>query len=107
MEEQRNERILEQYSVCIHRDWWMARLFSWRIDETDLDEELNIPTVTKTYTKEEPVTIDLGKVLSATQDLLWEEEFDASKEEALSYSHPCAEIINTLNLRQKKCDGYY
>lgn len=76
-------------------------------EEMDLDEDFNIPTVTKTYTKEEPVTIDLGKVLNATQDLLWEEEFDASKEDALSYSHPCAEIINTLNLRQKKYDGYY
>ena len=75
--------------------------------EMDLDEDFNIPTVTKTYTKEEPVTIDLGKVLNTTQDLLWEEEFDASKEDALSYSHPCAEIINSLNLRQKKYDGYY
>ena len=75
--------------------------------EIDLDENFKIPTVTKTYTKEEPVTIDLGKVLNATQDLIWEEEFDASKEDALSYFHPCAEIINTLKLRQKKYDGYY
>ena len=75
--------------------------------EMDLDEDFKVPTVTKTYTKEEPVTIDLGKVLNATQDLIWEEEFDASKEDALSYSHPCAEIINTLELRQKKYDGYY
>lgn len=75
--------------------------------EMDLDEEFNIPTVTKTYTKEEPVTIDLGRLLNTTQDLLWEEEFDASKEETLSYFHPCAEIINVLGLRQKKYDGYY
>lgn len=73
----------------------------------DLDEDFTIPTVTKTYTRKEPVTIDLGRVLNATQVLLWEEEFDASKKDALSYSHPCAEIINTLNLRQKKYDGYY
>lgn len=75
--------------------------------EMDLDESFKISTITKTYTKEEPVTIDLGKVLNSTQNLLWEEEFDASKEDALSCSHPCAEIINTLNLRQKKYDGYY
>lgn len=75
--------------------------------EIDLDEDFNIPTVTKTYTKEEPVTIELGRILNATQDLLWEEEFDASKEDALSYFHPCAEIINTLGLKQKKYDGYY
>lgn len=75
--------------------------------ERELGEDFEIPTVTKTYTEEEPVTIDLGKALNTTQDLLWEEEYDASKEDAISYSHPCAEIINTLDLRQKKYDGYY
>ena len=70
-------------------------------------DEFNIPTVTKTYKREEPVTIKLERILNATQDLLWEEEFDASKEEVLSYSHPCAELINTLELRQNKYDGYY
>lgn len=70
-------------------------------------DEFNIPTVTKTYKREEPVTIKLERILNATQDLLWEEEFDASKEEVLSYSYPCAEIINTLELRQNKYDGYY
>ena len=70
-------------------------------------DEFNIPTVTKTYKREEPVTIKLERILNATQDLLWEEEFDASKEEVLSYSYPCAEIINTLKLRQNKYDGYY
>ena len=75
--------------------------------EMELDEEFEIPTVTKTFTEEEPVTIDLGNALNTTQDLLWEEEYDASKEETISYSHPCAEIINTLDLRQKKYDGYY
>ena len=53
------------------------------------------------------MTIKLERILNATQDLLWEEEFDASKEEVLSYSYPCAEIINTLELRQNKYDGYY
>lgn len=76
---------------------WQWKNIELRTGETKL--------VTKTV--EEPVTIDLGRVLNATQDLLWEEEFDASKEDALSYSHPCAEIINTLGLRQKKYDGYY
>lgn len=75
--------------------------------EKDLDKVFNSPTVIKTYTKEEPVTIDLGRVLNTTQGLLWEEEYDASKEESLSYFHPCAEIINVLGLKQKKYDGYY
>lgn len=74
--------------------------------EKEIDE-FNIPTVTKIYKREEPVTVKLERILNATQDLLWEEEFDASKEDVLSYSHPCAELINTLELRQKKYDGYY
>lgn len=63
--------------------------------------------VSKTYTREDPVTKNLGKILNTTQDLLWEEEFDASKEESLTYSHPCAELITTLGLRQTIYDGYY
>ena len=75
--------------------------------DIDWDDGFNIPIVSKTCTREEPVIIDLGRVLNATQSLLWEEEFDASKEEAISCFHPCAEIINVLGLRQKKYDGYY
>lgn len=71
------------------------------LGETDVDDQndklledqedgVEIPMITKTYIREEPVTINLGKILSATQELLWEEEFDASKKDAISYSHPCA-----------------
>ena len=63
--------------------------------------------VSKKYTREEPVTVELGRVLNSCQDLIWEEEFDASKEETISVSHPCAEIIKVLGLSQKKYDGYY
>lgn len=91
---------------------WIDAIWNENSDEADeseidSDEDFQIPIVTKTYTREEPVTIELGRILNAAQDLLWEEEFDASKENALSYFHPCAEIINTLELRQKKYDGYY
>lgn len=96
--------------------WVDALLKAYSGEEEDVKAEqesekkidkFNIPTVTKTYKREEPVTIKLERILNATQDLLWEEEFDASKEEVLSYSHPCAELINTLELRQNKYDGYY
>ena len=33
------------------------------------------------------------RILNATQDLLWEEEFDVSKEDALSYFHPWGVIF--------------
>lgn len=76
-------------------------------ETVDSEISIDIPVVPKTYTREEPVTVNLGKILNTTQDLLWEEEFDASKEESLSYSHPCAELITTLGLRQTIYDGYY
>lgn len=74
---------------------------------TTLDEKISIPVVCKKYTREEPMTVGLGRVLNSCQDLIWEEEFDASKEETISVSHPCAEIIKVLGLSQKKYDGYY
>ncbi len=73
----------------------------------EIDEEIEIPTVTREYTNEEPVTIEIDKILNATQDLLWEEEYDASKTKTVSCSHPCAEIITTLKIKQKDYDGYY
>ena len=53
--------------------------------------------------EKEPVTIDFGVwILNTTQDLLWEEEYDASKEDAVSYSHPCAEIIKNSQTKSKE-----
>lgn len=79
----------------------------WDELRTALDDKISIPMVSKQYTREEPVTVELGRVLNSCQDLIWEEEFDASKEETISASHPCAEIIKVLGLSQKKYDGYY
>ena len=50
---------------------------------------------------------DIGKVLPATLNFLWEEEFDASKEASISWSVPCAELIELLQLRQLEEDGFY
>lgn len=47
----------------------------------------------ETYTKEIDIVENVGEILSATGYLLWEEEYDASKEEAISYGVPCAEIV--------------
>ena len=52
-------------------------------ETVDSEISIDIPVVPKTYTREEPVTVNLGKILNTTQDLLWEVEFDASKEESL------------------------
>lgn len=49
----------------------------------------------------------IGTILHATTDLLWEEEFDASKEETISYSVPCGELIKEMHLMQLEEDGFY
>ncbi len=48
----------------------------------------------------------IGKILHATTELLWEEEYDATKEEPISYSFPCAKLIEVMGLRQKVADGF-
>ena len=50
---------------------------------------------------------EIGRILYAVANLLWEEEFDASKSDSLSWSVPCAEIIETFHLRQLEYDGFY
>ena len=50
---------------------------------------------------------EIGKILLATTDLVWGEEYDATKEEAISYSVPCAKLIEDMNLRQMTADGFF
>jgi|GEM_PF-341746 len=52
-------------------------------------------------------TVNIGKILYATSDLSWEEQYDASKTETVSISHPCHELIKDMNLRQLEEDGFY
>lgn len=49
-----------------------------------------------------PVEIMLSYI-----QVLWEEEYDASQEEATSFYIPCIDIIKKLKLAQKEHDGYY
>lgn len=54
-----------------------------------------------------PVVESFGKILHSTTGLLWEEEYDASKKEVLSYNVPCGLLIKDMNLKQLKSDGFY
>ena len=38
---------------------------------------------------------------------MWEEEFDASKKETISWYVPCAELIEKMNLQYGECDGAF
>jgi len=78
------------------------------VDTQDNTDDFEIPEIEyKEVIVEKEVEKEIGKVLHASSDLLWEEEFDASKSEAISWSVPCAELIETLHLRQLKSDGFY
>lgn len=49
----------------------------------------------------------IGTILHATTDLLWEAEYDATKNETVYQRVPCAKIIETMHLRQQNEDGIY
>lgn len=75
------------------------------LDDTD---EFEIPEVEyKEVVVEKEIEKEIGKILHATSDLLWEEEFDASKPEPISLGVPCAELIERLHLKQLESDGFY
>ena len=50
---------------------------------------------------------DIGKILHATTRRIWEAQYDATVETAISWSVPCKELIESMNLRQTTADGFY
>ena len=69
------------------------------------EDEASLLQPSKVTTQRE-IKKEIGHILHATTDLLWEEEYDATKEEALSYSFPCAELVKEMELRQAVSDGF-
>lgn len=68
---------------------------------------LEISMSEKTFTKKIDEVEDIGEILCSYVHFLWEEEFDASKEESISWVMPCAELIDDLKLQYGKCDGIF
>ena len=69
--------------------------------EADMHQTINRRTRSKEIVK------DIGCILASTIELLWEEEYDASKESAISICHPCPKFIEDMKLTQKQDDGAY
>ena len=67
------------------------------------EAKITFKTISREIDEEKPI----GKILHATSSILWEAEYDATKESAISWSVPCAEIVETLNLRQLQPDGFF
>ena len=99
------EALLRQYSGLIEDDEWEAEGIE---DGEDGKDNFEVPEIQfKKETKEQEIEKEIGKFLHATTDLLWEEEYDATKETAISRSLPCAKLIEMMNLRQQQADGFY
>ena len=77
-------------------------------EETDDLNGFRLPEVKyKEETRQREVEKEVGKILHATTDLLWEEEYDATKEEAISRSFPCGQLIEVMELKQLESDGFF
>lgn len=79
------------------------------LDEDEIEQDdFAIPEIKyREETIQREVEKNIGKILHTTTELLWEEEYDASKEEAISRSFPCGKLIEVMDLRQLDADGFF
>lgn len=70
--------------------------------------DFRVPTDNEIQTTKHVINLqeESDKVINTTMDILWNSQYDGSIEDAVSYSHPCAELIKTLRLNQKSCCYY-
>ena len=61
----------------------------------------------KKVSREIEIEKNIGKIMCAAVNFMWEEEFDASKKETISWYVPCAELIEKMNLQYGECDGAF
>ncbi len=70
--------------------------------------EFDVTTIQyKEETRQREVEKEIGEILHATTNLLWEEKYDATKEEPISRSFPCKKLIEMMELRQLEADGFF
>ena len=56
---------------------------------------------------QEEISASICKIKPTYCQYLWEEEYDASQEEATSYDLPCRDILEQLSLSQRENDGFF
>lgn len=99
------ETILQKY-ISLQEDG--LELVDEKDEAEDKIEDFEVPEIQfKEETRQREVEKEIGKILHATTDLHWEEEYDATKEEPISYSLPCANLIEVMGLRQLVADGFF
>ncbi len=85
----------------------ILRKYSGLLDDSEELKDAEVPEIQfKEEIRQYEVEKGIGKILHATTELLWEEEYDATKEEPISYSFPCAKLIEVMGLRQMVADGF-
>lgn len=73
----------------------------------DEDGNISIPVVERELEKRVRVGIRKMQVMPAYSRVLWEEQYDASQDQATAFNIPCGDIIEVLDLKQKQADGSY
>ena len=91
-----NVEFLEQYLKSLDAD--SNQVFS--------DQELNQHLFKKEIVRK-PVLKQIGEIIHASINLVWESEYDASKDNTLSMNVPCPMLIEQLHLHQADIDGLY
>ena len=91
-----NVEFLKQYLKSLDAD--SNQVFS--------DQELNQHLFKKEIVRK-PVLKQIGEIIHASMNLVWESEYDASKDNTLSMNVPCPMLIEQLHLHQADIDGLY
>ena len=91
-----NVEFLEQYLKSLDAD--SNQVFS--------DQELNQHLFKKEIVRK-PVLKQIGEIIHASMNLVWESEYDALKDNTLSMNVPCPMLIEQLHLHQADIDGLY
>ena len=84
------EALLSEYSELSEDDEWEVEEV---MDDWNEKDDFEVPEIQfKEEIREREIKKKIGKILHATTDLLWEEEYDATKESAISQSLPLSLI---------------
>lgn len=86
----------DRYEI-FSREYYWSSAYNYFFNEDTLWREIHDESSGKYITK----------IMVTTESFLWEEEFDYSKEEAISYLKPCKNILEGMNLRHSRREGDY
>lgn len=99
-EEETGEKIIKKHSGKLPKVVSKKNIEGDEIDEIILFEE-------QEWEQVEIVKKQIGQVMPTSSRILWEEQYDASQEDATAFDIPCQDILDFLQLEQKESDGCF